>query len=63
MDANRKDNTGALFVNVNRKNDNHPNWSGSALINGQNFWISAWDKNSKDGDPYYSLSFRPKEDK
>ena len=60
----QKDLQGSLFKNDNRKNEQHPLYRGSALINGQEFWISAWinDVRSgpKQGEKYMSLKFDEK---
>lgn len=56
------DNSGAVFVNDRKTQDNHPDRTGMATINGVEYWVSGWLK--KKGDkPYMSLSFKPKEAK
>ena len=56
------DNSGAIFVNDRKTQDNHPDRTGTATINGVEYWVSGWLK--KKGDkPYMSLSFKPKEAK
>jgi len=61
--ANEYDNTnrGALFVNDKKESDQHPDWQGKIDVEGVEYWISAWKKKSKGGDPYMSLSIKPKE--
>ncbi len=59
----RSDNSGSIFLN-NRKTDKmHPDMTGSAVVAGQEFWVSAWVKPSKKDETtkYISLSFRPKQ--
>lgn len=56
----QKPNSGALFVNNRKESEKHPDWSGSALIEGREFWISGWTKTGAKGD-FYSLSFKPKD--
>lgn len=59
-----KDNQGALFKNERKETDNHPDFNGTATINGVEMWVSAWIKvYEKQGEKrkYYSLSFRTKE--
>ena len=58
----QKENSGSLFKNDKKKEDNHPNATGSALIGGVEFWVSAWTKKDKNGNPWQSLSFRRKDD-
>jgi hypothetical protein len=56
----QKDNTGAIFVNDRKEKDTHPDRSGSATIDGVEYWVSGWLKKTKDGQPYLSLAFKPK---
>ena len=57
----QKDNTGALFRNDKKEKDSHPDYTGSALIDGVDMWIAAWVKEGKNG-KFMSLSFTPKEE-
>jgi uncharacterized protein (DUF736 family) len=61
----QKDNQGSLFKNTKRKNDQHPLYRGSALIGGQEYWISAWinevRSGEKAGEKYMSLKLDVKE--
>jgi len=57
----QNDMSGALFPNRDRKTDRHPNATGSALINGIEFWVSAWTKIDRNGNKFQSLSFKIKE--
>jgi len=58
-------NSGALFKNEDRRNDNSPNARGSADIQcpccnaTTKFWISAWTKMSKSNKLYQSVAFTP----
>lgn len=52
---------GALFQNEKRDKANSPNYTGSITINGEEFWLSAWVKESKAGKRFLSLSASPKE--
>lgn len=57
----QKDNSGSLFKNDKKETDKHPDYTGSVLVKGQQYFISAWLKKSKDGKPYMSLSFKEKD--
>jgi len=52
---------GALFQNEKRDKPNSPNYTGTIAINGEEFWLSAWVKESKSGKRFLSLSASPKE--
>lgn len=53
-------NRGVLFKNREKKQDNHPDYKGSINVDGQDFWISAWLKESKKGEKFMSLSVSEK---
>jgi hypothetical protein len=57
----QKDNTGSLFANDRRESDNHPTHTGSVLIDGVEYWQSAWVKEAASGKRYFSQSFKHKE--
>lgn len=58
-----KDNSGSLFRNQKKETDRHPNLTGSARINGVDYWVSCWSKPTKDGtDKWLSLAFKPKDE-
>ena len=55
-------NSGALFKNRD-KDEAHPKWAdyqGSINIEGTEYWLSAWLKESKKGEKFMSLSVKPK---
>lgn len=56
-----RDNSGSLFENHEKKTDKHPDYKGSVRVNGVDFWVSAWDKTSKTGKQFISLSVTPKQ--
>ena len=60
-------NSGALFENQKREKPSHPHMRGSATIKTPDgelveYWVSAWQKTSKNGTDFFSLSFQLKED-
>jgi hypothetical protein len=56
----QRENSGAIFVNDRKTEDTHPDRAGTALIGGVEYWVSGWLKKSRDGQPYLSLAFKPK---
>lgn len=57
----QKDNSGSLFKNDRKTDAAQPNAKGTAKINGVIFYVSAWTKKDKNGNPWQSLSFTPKD--
>lgn len=53
-------NSGSMSRNKRKEKDTHPEFTGSAEIDGVPYWISAWVKEGRDG-KFFSLSFKPKE--
>ena len=58
----QRDNSGALFANSKRTEEKHPHATGSAMIGGVEYWVSAWTKTTKDGKKWQSLAFKPKDE-
>jgi uncharacterized protein (DUF736 family) len=57
-----KPNTGSLFKNDRKEADSHPDYKGSALIDGLGeCWLDAWINTAKDGSKYMSLKLKPKQ--
>lgn len=57
----QKDNSGALFKNDKKETDSHPDYKGSAMIQGSEFWVSGWINVSSAGTKYMKFSYSPKE--
>ena len=55
----RKDNSGAVFVNKRKERETHPDFTGDCKINGEKYRVSMWQKATRKGDVYYSMSFTP----
>jgi hypothetical protein len=63
MPANRTDNSGALFKNTRKTKDSQPDYTGQALVDGVDYYISAWIKRPPGKDAFMSLAFKPKEER
>lgn len=57
----QQDNSGILFKNTRKETDRHPDRTGSARIGGTDYWVSAWIKTDKNGEPFLSLAFKLKD--
>lgn len=55
-------NKGALHKNDKGDNPNRPDYKGSLNVDGQEFWLSAWIRDKKDGSgKFMSLQIEPKQ--
>ncbi len=54
----QRDNSGTLFRNEEKRSENSPDASGTALIGGVSYKISGWIKTGKSGKRFTSLSFK-----
>jgi hypothetical protein len=57
------DNTdrGVLFKNDRKEKDTHPDYKGQINVGGEEYWLSAWIKEGRNG-KFMSLSIKPKEE-
>lgn len=58
-------NSGALYRNEKKRPDHDdPEYTGSAEVDGVEYWLSAWVKDGQQGKgKFMSISFKPKENK
>ena len=57
----QRDNSGVLFKNDKKETSNHPDYKGNIRVNGQEYWLSAWIKEGKNG-KFMGLALSPKEE-
>ena len=56
----QKELTGSLFKNDKKESEKHPDYKGSAKVEGVDYWLSAWVKETKGGAKYFSLALKAK---
>ena len=60
----QKDLEGSLFRNDDKEEGSkHPDYKGSATINGVQYWLSSWLNTGKNGKKYMQIRFKPKEER
>jgi hypothetical protein len=58
----QRDMSGSTFKNKKVTNANAPTLTGSAMIDGTEYWMSSWVKTDKNGDKWMSHSFKRKDE-
>lgn len=53
-------NRGALFPNDRKEKDSHPDHTGSINVDGVEYFLDAWEKKSKGGKQFLSVSVKRK---
>ena len=56
------DNSGILFKNDRKEQDTHPDYRGSAKINGVDYWMDSWIKEGAKG-KFMTFRFRRKDER
>jgi len=54
-------NRGVLFKNEEKLQDTHADYNGTINVDGEEYWLNAWIKESKNGKKFMSLSVKLKE--
>lgn len=57
----QKDMSGSMFGNDRKTTDNHPDFKGSCMVAGVEYWVSGWAKAPEGKKAYVSLAFTKKE--
>ncbi len=61
MSYQQRDNSGTLFKNQNKDTDKHPDYTGSALVDGVDYFMDAWINTAESGRQYMSFRFKAKD--
>lgn len=63
MSYQHKPDSGSIFRNDKREKDTQPQMKGDALIDGVEYWVSAWTNQSQNsGERYQALKFTRKDE-
>lgn len=57
----KKDLTGSVFRNRDKRTETHSDYTGDCLIEGQEYWMNCWEKKDKNGNTFFSFSFKKKQ--
>jgi hypothetical protein len=55
----QRDNSGSFFINNRKSNASQPDFNGSVIVDGKDYYISIWSKEGKTGE-FWSCAFTPK---
>ena len=57
----QRDMSGSMFGNDRKETANHPDFKGSCMVAGVEYWVSGWSKAPEGKRAYTSLAFTKKE--
>lgn len=51
----------SVFKNSRKEKQTHPDFTGDANIDGTFYWVNMWEKTDKNGNTYFSGTYKPKD--
>jgi hypothetical protein len=60
MEKETRNNSGVLFRSDKKESEKHPDYRGSIVVDGKDYWISGWIKDGKSG-KFMGLAVSPKD--
>jgi hypothetical protein len=57
----KRDMSGSVFRNRDKRSETHSDFTGDCLIEGQEYWMNCWEKKDKNGNSFFSFSFKKKQ--
>lgn len=62
MEKEKRDNSFAVFTNKRKESEKHPDYTGTVMIEGKEYWMNMWQNQAQSsGDTYFSGSVKPKD--
>lgn len=58
----QRDNSGALFKNDKKEQENHPDYQGQIMVAGRKYRLAAWLKTGKSGTKFMSIAVKEFDD-
>jgi hypothetical protein len=55
----KRDNSGIFFVNNRKQSNTHPDFQGSIMVAGEEYWLNIWTKHGKNGE-FWSCAVKAK---
>ena len=56
----KRDNSGVLFKNDKKETEKHPDYKGNIMVDGNEYWLSAWIREGKTG-KFMGLAVSPRD--
>jgi len=57
----QRDMSGSLFPNQKKQQENHADYNGTVMVDGKEYWLNGWRKETSNGTKWMSLALKLKE--